>query len=185
MGGKKAPNIDVPDPLAIIEAEKQANRTGTITPFGSSVWQGDNQVTEFSPQMQGLADRMISLAGQDGQRFQMPSFMNDIAGAMMGRVGERYGLDPSQATTKPQQSAPMPSPVAPPPMPPPSPVPGPMPTQPPIGPDPNVPNMPEPMPGGPPPGVGGPGMGVDPNQEQQLRNFLRDYNNMRFQVTRR
>lgn len=183
MGGKSAPKVDVPDPLAIIEAEKKANRTGLITPFGSSVWQGDNQVTEFSPQMQGLADRMIGLAGESGQRFEVPSFMNDIAGAMMGRVGERYGLDPSRATQKPPPSAQMPSMPAPPA---PSPAPTPMPYQPPpVGPSPNVPNMPEPMPGGPPPGAGGPGMGVDPDQNQQIRNLLRAYDNMRFQVTRR
>lgn len=93
MGKPKPSNIDVPDPREIIEAQTEANRTDVTTPFGRSYWDGSNQITEFSPQMQGLADRTMSLAGQDAQRMPGMGHLGDIGAAIAGKVGERYGLD--------------------------------------------------------------------------------------------
>lgn len=104
MGKPKASSIDVPDPLAIIEAEKNANRTDSVTPFGQTVWQGDQQVTSFSPQMQAIQDRMFGVANQGYDRIEPPSYVNDILGGIAGRVGERYGVT-GMDTSKPQQSA--------------------------------------------------------------------------------
>lgn len=106
MGSKpKARDIDVPDPLAIIEAEKNANRTDAMTPFGSSRWQGDTQVTEFGPQMQQMSDRMFGLGMQDSQRIEPPEFLGDLGSAIASRVGDRYG-----GVEKPPPSMPMPTP---------------------------------------------------------------------------
>lgn len=93
MGGKaKAPKIDVPDPFEIIRAETEANRFNTQGPFGSTRWNGSTQVTELSPEMQAMKDRVMGLGMQDSERFEMPSFVNDIAGGIMGNVGDRYGV---------------------------------------------------------------------------------------------
>jgi len=102
MGKPKASKIDVPDPLEIIEAEKQANRTGVRTPFGSSRWEGDTQVTEFGPQMQAMQDRMFNLGMQDSQRMDMPDYMGDLGSAIAGRIGERYGLAGVAGADKPK-----------------------------------------------------------------------------------
>lgn len=184
MGKPKASSIDVPDPLEIINAEKEANRFDTSGPFGDTSWQGNRQTTSLSPEMQALQSKMFGQAMQGSQMFEMPDFVQQIAGGVANRAGDIYGVSKPQPGSAPP---PMPSMPAPPP---PSQAPSPMPYQPPpVGPDPNGPNMrepmPGPMPGSPPPGIGGPGMGVDPNQDQQMRNLLRAYDNMRFQVTRR
>lgn len=105
MGGKaKTPKIDVPDPREIMRAEAEYNRVGTQNPFGSVRWEGNNQITELSPQMQAMTDRMFDLGMQDSQKFELPNFFNDIAGGIMGNVGERYGV------SKPKQPQAMPPP---------------------------------------------------------------------------
>lgn len=105
MGGKaKTPRIDVPDPREIMEAEARYNRVGTRNPFGSVRWEGNTQVTELSPQMQAMTDRMFDLNSRDSQRFELPEFLSTIAGGIMGRVGDRYGV------SKPEQPGAMPPP---------------------------------------------------------------------------
>lgn len=130
MGKPKASSIDVPDPIEIINAQKEANRTDTITPFGQSVWDGNSQITSFSPEMQDLVGKMLGLAGEGQQRYTPPAFLDSIGGAIAGRVGERYGLD-GLNTSKPRSAtrAPMPDQYT-------------VPTGPPM-----QPSMPPPMPG--------------------------------------
>ena len=105
MGGKSERRVDVPDPQEIINAEMRANRVNTSGPFGSVNWQGNTQVTNLSPEMEALQQRMMGLAMQDSERVEMPSFINDIASGVMGRIGERYG-----AGDKPQPQQQMPQP---------------------------------------------------------------------------
>jgi hypothetical protein len=167
MGKPKASSIDVPDPIEIINAQKEANRTDTITPFGQSVWQGNSQVTSFSPEMQAMADQMMGLASQGQQRVTPPAFLNDIGGAIAGRVGERYGLS-GLDTSKPQSAtqAPQPDQYA---------VPGP----PPPAPPPQAPPMPPASGGLPPPGGRGmPGGGSPsipnmPGHNQRMDDLFR------------
>jgi len=111
MGKPKMKDFDIPDPLAIIEAEKQANRTDQVTPFGSTVWQGDQQITTLSPEMQAMSDRMFDLGMQDSQRVQQPAWLGDIVQGIGQNVGERYGVNignkPKQATAPPPMSMPV------------------------------------------------------------------------------
>ena len=105
-GKPKARDIHVPDPIAIIQADKDANRTDQFTPFGQTVWNGDTQTTGLSPQMQAMSDRMFSLGMQDSQRAPMPDFLKDIAGGVMRNVGERYGVNKqegAQGMPQPQE----------------------------------------------------------------------------------
>lgn len=101
--GKSEQKVDVPDLNDIVRMEKELNRVDSITPFGQSVWDGNRQVTSLSPEMQGASDRMFALLEQGQQRIEPPPFMNDLFGAVAGRVGERYGLS-GMDTSKPQAS---------------------------------------------------------------------------------
>lgn len=104
--GKKAPKVDVPDPMEIIRAEQQANRFNTSGPFGSTQWQGNMQVTNLSPEMQAMQDRMFQLGMQDSERVELPSYITDIASGVMGRIGQRYGAPEKPA---PSQQIPPPN----------------------------------------------------------------------------
>jgi hypothetical protein len=95
MKKPKAPAA--PDPTRIIQAQTQANRVGVRTPFGSQQYTTgpngrDVLETTLSPQMQALADSLISRAGQDTQRYQAPPGTEQILGGIMNRVGGRYGM---------------------------------------------------------------------------------------------
>lgn len=85
-----------PDPAAIIRAQTQANRVNINTPFGSQQYEtGPNGQTALnttlSPAMAQLAERAMSLAGQDSQRFQAPPGLENILGGVMNKLGDRYG----------------------------------------------------------------------------------------------
>jgi hypothetical protein len=95
--GKSTPRPPpTPNPQAIINADTQANRVGQVNPFGSATYQsgpgGTNVVTQLGPQMSGLVNRQFDLANTDSQRLGMPQGMGDIGSAIMGRVGQRYGV---------------------------------------------------------------------------------------------
>lgn len=100
MGGKSRPRVEVPDPQEIIRAEMEANRFNTSGPFGSTQWQGNTQVTNLSPEMQAGVDRLFDLAGRDAQRIETPDFLNTLAGGMMSRVGEQYGVGGKPGATQ-------------------------------------------------------------------------------------
>lgn len=89
----KPKKIDVPDPQDIINAEREANRVGVTNPFGSVRWEGNTQVTEFSPELQGLSERMFRLAGQDAQRAPDLGFLAPLLQGAAGNLGERYGIE--------------------------------------------------------------------------------------------
>jgi hypothetical protein len=93
--------------MEIIRAQTQANRFNTSGPFGSTQWQGNNQVTSLSPEMEALQGQMFDLAGQSPQQVEVPDFLREIAGGMMSNVGERYGVGSKPGM---QQSMPDPSP---------------------------------------------------------------------------
>lgn len=94
MKKPKAPKA--PDPKEIIAAQAQANRVNVNTPFGSQTYatgaDGRTELnTSYSPEMQALAQRAMSLAGKDSTRYQMPPGMENIMGGIMNKVGGRYG----------------------------------------------------------------------------------------------
>lgn len=93
-----------PDPATVIAAQEQANRYNTQNPFGSTSW-ADNgpgghatQTTQLSPQMQAMMNQAFSSAGAPRQQMSDPfgGGMSQLASAIMGNVGKRYGLSGDQ-----------------------------------------------------------------------------------------
>lgn len=94
-GGSKPP--PAPDPQRIIELQNQFNRTNTVNPFGSSYWSKDQNghetvTTTPSEQMQAAINRAFALSATPSQKLYVPQGMDQLASAIMGRVGARYGL---------------------------------------------------------------------------------------------
>lgn len=93
-----------PDPATVIAAQEQANRYNTQNPFGSTSW-ADNgpgghatQTTQLSPQMQAMMDQAFSSASSPRTQMSDPfgGGMSQLASAIMGNVGKRYGLQGDQ-----------------------------------------------------------------------------------------
>ena len=92
----KAPTVKAPkapDPFALIEAQGRENRVNEVGPSGSTIYGRDPKTgvwtanRSFSPELQGLFDKQVDLAGQD------PNAYNEsIAEAMFGR--QKAMLDP-------------------------------------------------------------------------------------------
>lgn len=94
-GGGKAP--EAPDPQRIIELQAQYNRYNENNPFGSSYWTTDEnghetRNTSANPQMQGAIDRAFAAAETPYQRMYVPQGMDQLASALMARVGAQHGL---------------------------------------------------------------------------------------------
>lgn len=99
-GGSKPP--PAPDPQRIIELQNQYNRYNTVNPFGSSYWSKDQNghetvTTTPSEQMQAAIDRAFALSATPSQKLYIPQGMDQLASAIMGRVGARYGLGSGNA----------------------------------------------------------------------------------------
>lgn len=122
MGQSAGKPPAAPDPSTILGLQNQYNRYNTQTPFGSTSWaMGPNghetQTTSLSPQMQGAMDRAFSAAETPYTKEYVPQGMDQLASAMLGRVGSRYGLSGSGLNTnlqqqKPAQGAPQPPTMA-------------------------------------------------------------------------
>ncbi len=102
-----------PDPKEIIGLQNQYNRYNTSNPFGSTSWsQGENghetQTTSLSPQMQQAMDRAFGAAATPYTKEYVPQGMDQIASAIMGKVGQHYGVDNLNTNLK-QQGMPPPS----------------------------------------------------------------------------
>lgn len=86
-----------PDPNTVIRAQENANHFNTSNPFGSASWAAgpdgrDTLTQSMSPQMQAMMDQAFASAGAPRQQMQVPEGMNQLASAILGRVGARYGL---------------------------------------------------------------------------------------------
>lgn len=117
MGKKSTKMPDAPDPAMMIDLQSGANRTNSVTPYGSSQWVTGpdgrpTQQTSLSPAMQGLSDKMFGNAMTDSQRMQFPTEFENLAAAMAGRVGKHYGMDSNQLKASPTKSY-MPAPQVP------------------------------------------------------------------------
>ena len=93
-GGKPPP---APDPQLLMELQNKYNRYNQSNPFGTSSWSTDANghetlTTTPNSQMQAVIDRTFKLAGTPSQQMYVPQGMDQLAGAIMGRVGARYGL---------------------------------------------------------------------------------------------
>lgn len=95
------------DPETVAAAQARWNRTGTISPFGSVTWQGNNQVVTPSDAMMGLFGRAQDLAMQDSERFQTPGNFGSIRDQIMSRLqANQYGLNAPQPGAQPDQPPP-------------------------------------------------------------------------------
>ena len=92
----KAPTVKAPaapDPFALIEAQGRENRVNEVGPSGSTIYGRDPTTgvwtanRSFSPELQGLFDKQVDLAGQDPNAYNQT-----IADAMFGR--QKAMLDP-------------------------------------------------------------------------------------------
>lgn len=96
---KKAPKAPkMPDPRELIALQAEYNRVNVDTPFGSQTYvPGPNGSTtlrtDIGPLGEALVGRGVSLGMTDSARQTIDPRMNQLAGALMGRLGERFGMD--------------------------------------------------------------------------------------------
>ena len=81
------------DPNVAAEAQARWARYGTSGPGGSTSWQGEGpnatQVTEWSPELQGLFGQMQGIAGQERQRYQAPEGFGSFRDRLMAQMNDR------------------------------------------------------------------------------------------------
>ena len=92
---------------------------GVETPFGSQNYRKNpdgttTMVTDIGPQGQQLVGRAASLGMTDSNRLQTPGQLDQIAGALMSRVGQRLGMPMGSFPTQLSQSPAMPQQMPPP-----------------------------------------------------------------------
>ncbi len=95
----KAPQA--PDPRLVIQAQEQANHYNQTNPFGSATWQkgpdGQNTLTQsYTPQMQSAMDRAFQLSQKDPTPQYIPQGLSELSSAVLGKVGQKYGMTPGQ-----------------------------------------------------------------------------------------
>lgn len=92
MSGSPKPPKPV-DPNVAAEAQARWARYGTSGPGGSTSWQGEGpnatQVTEWSPELQGLFGQMQGIAGQERQRYQAPEGFGSFRDRLMAQMNDR------------------------------------------------------------------------------------------------
>ncbi len=98
MGSSKPPKQEVIDPAYQLALEAQYNRVGQSGPGGSARYgRGANGNTEvqtlLSPQMQQILNQRGGLAMTQSTNQQMNPQLNQLANAILGRIGQRNGLD--------------------------------------------------------------------------------------------
>lgn len=96
---KKAPKPPkMPDPKELIALQAEYNRVNVDTPFGKQTYVpgpgGSTTLkTDIGPMGQALVGRGVSLGMTDSARQSVDPRMNELAGALLGRVGDRFGMD--------------------------------------------------------------------------------------------
>lgn len=91
-----------PDPNQVIQAQERANHYNASNPFGSATWStgADGRDTlnqSYSPGVQRMYDQALTAASTPRQQMQVPEGMSQLASAILGRVGARYGLGSGNA----------------------------------------------------------------------------------------
>lgn len=100
-----------PDPNAVVEAQKDANRLNTYTPYGATVFGSMDDAGQFVPRQGGDAVMSQETPFQKAQRERQQGFQNQFSGlagdrleALMGNYsqdgsnfGQNYGLPDSPA----------------------------------------------------------------------------------------
>lgn len=91
-----------PDPQTVINAQERANHYNASNPFGSATWStgadGRDTLTQsYSPGVQQMYNQALTSAATPRQQMQVPEGMSQLASAILGRVGARYGLGSGNA----------------------------------------------------------------------------------------
>lgn len=91
-----------PDPNTVIQAQERANHYNASNPFGSANWStgpdGRDTLTQsYSPGVQQMYQQALTSASTPRQQMQVPEGMSQLASAILGRVGARYGLGSGNA----------------------------------------------------------------------------------------
>lgn len=101
-----------PDPNQVIQAQERANHYNASNPFGSATWStgadGRDTLTQsYSPGVQQMYQQALTSASTPRQQMLVPEGMSQLASAILGRVGARYGLGSGNANnpTIPGQAA--------------------------------------------------------------------------------
>jgi len=95
---KRPKTTPMPDPKELIALQAEYNRVNVDTPFGSQTYvPGPNGTTtlktDIGPLGQQLVDRGVSLGMTDSNRMTVDPRMNELAGALLGKVGDRFGMN--------------------------------------------------------------------------------------------
>jgi len=112
MGASAGKPPSAPDPSQILALQNQYNRSNSVGPFGSQSWSSggpgghETMTTSLSPQMQGAVDRAFSAAATPYQKEYVPQGMDQLASALLGKVGGHYGLGGQGFNTNLQQQKP-------------------------------------------------------------------------------
>lgn len=81
------------DPNVTAEAQARWARYGTSGPGGGTRWEGEGpnatQVTEWSPELQGLFSQMQGIAGQQRQQYQAPEGFGSFRDRLIGQMNDR------------------------------------------------------------------------------------------------
>lgn len=98
MGSSKPPKQEVPDAARTLALEARYNRVGQSGPGGSARYGrgpgGNTEIqTLLSPQMQQILNQRGGLAMTQSTNQQMNPELNDLANAILGRIGQRNGLN--------------------------------------------------------------------------------------------
>lgn len=109
MGASVGKPPAAPDPNTVLALQNQYNRSNSVGPFGSQTWSTNGPgghetlTTSLSPDMQNAANRAFAAAATPYQKEYVPQGMDQLASAILGRVGGRYGLSGSNLNTNFQQ----------------------------------------------------------------------------------
>lgn len=96
---KKSPKQQkMPDPKELIALQAEYNRVNVDTPFGKQTYvpgpDGSTTLkTDIGPEGQQLVGRGVGLGMTDSNRMNVDPRMNQLAGALLGNVGKRFGMD--------------------------------------------------------------------------------------------
>lgn len=95
MSKNKPQTAPVQDPRIAIREQGIQNRVGQVGPFGSATYEGNDQTgynvrTQMSPELQGLFDRSVGLAGTDSVNQTMDPRLFQLAGSLMNRIQGRF-----------------------------------------------------------------------------------------------
>lgn len=117
MGKPKMPKNMQFDPIEMIDKQAEVNRISEENPYGSAIYETQPDGTQklvksFSPEMQGIHEAQIARTQEGSMKNPLEALegtgMEGLAGAMMGKLKDRYMGEEGTETSrhKPEQAPP-------------------------------------------------------------------------------